>query len=88
VPTRTIARLASGPERTAPVRLECEVKNGRYLLFVRERSGERRPILLPAATAEQEVGGYSRKQVLAVALIAGFTKEAVERAIRRAAALP
>jgi len=70
------------------MRLECEVRNGRYFLFVREPFGERRPILLPAATAEQGAAGYSRNQVLAVAQIAGFSKEAAERVIRRAAALP
>jgi hypothetical protein len=66
------------------MRLECEVRNGRYFLFVKERSGERRPILLPAATAEQEIGGYSRHQVLAVAQIAGYSKEMAERVIRKA----
>jgi hypothetical protein len=69
------------------MRLECEVRNGKYFLFVRERSGERRPVLLPAATAQQAIAGYSRSQVLAVAQIAGFSKEAAERAIRRAVTL-
>jgi hypothetical protein len=66
------------------MRLGCEVRNGRYFLFLVEGSGERRPILLPGATPDQETRGYTRRQALAVALIAGFGRGPIDRAIRRA----
>jgi hypothetical protein len=68
------------------MRLGCEVRNGRYFLFLTEGSGERRPILLPGATPAQETRGYTRRQALAVALIAGFSRDRADRAIRSAEA--
>ena len=68
--------------------LECERVAGRpnrYRVFARE--GDQRWEVLPAgAPLEAEARGWTRDQAISAALLAGFSKRQVERAIRKASA--
>jgi hypothetical protein len=66
--------------------LECEsVTGGRYRLFALE-SDHRWEVLPPGAPPDSEVGGWTREEVVSAAILAGFSKRQIERAMRAAGA--
>jgi hypothetical protein len=66
------------------MRLECErVGVGRYRLVAIE--GERQwEVLPPGAPPDAEGAGWTRAEAFSAALLAGFSKREVERALRGA----
>jgi hypothetical protein len=79
--------LSSGPGK-GRMELECERvrvagATDRYRLFALE--GDRRwEVLPPGALPDTEGGGWSRDEAFSAALLAGFSKRQVERALRHA----
>ncbi len=67
------------------MKLECEIRHGRYFLVAREDE-VRWAILRPGAPEAEVAAGYTREEVKTVALLAGFSTSQVDRAIRVAEA--
>jgi hypothetical protein len=74
--------LASGRGK-ARMRLECEVRRGRYRVFAVEE-GARWLVLPPGAGPEAEEEGLTREEALRAAVLAGFSLRAAQRAVRKA----
>jgi len=81
LPLPILLSLTPGPKRPR-MKLECEVRDGRYFLFAQE-GPDRWQILAPGASAREEREGYTRRRALEVALLAGFSTAQAERAIRK-----
>jgi hypothetical protein len=77
--------LSSGPGK-GRMELECERVAGainRYRLFALE--GEQRwEVLPPGAPPDTEGVGWTRDEALSAALLAGFSRRQIERALRHA----
>jgi hypothetical protein len=74
--------LTSGPGK-GRMELECERVPGhdRYRLFARE-GDERWEVLPPGAPPDAEGRGWARGEAISAAMLAGFSKRQVERALR------
>jgi len=65
------------------MKLECEVREGRFFLFMR-LGRERWPVLLPGDPPRAIDVGYGRYDAVTAALLAGFSTKQAERALRKA----
>ncbi len=76
--------LTSGPGK-GRMELECERVAGqdRYRLFAIE-GDERWEVLPPGAPPDAEGRGWTREEAFSAAILAGFSKRQVERALRAA----
>ena len=87
LPLRILPLLTSGSSEGARMRLECELRTGKYFLFALE-GRTRWAVLPPGADPRLEERGLTRGEALKAALLAGFSDRETDRALRKAEARP